>query len=49
MQKKNFTYSSVFKPYSDVLKIYSDVFLQKNFVTGLGGPIVAFLNPIVKF
>ena len=27
--KKNFTYSSVFKPYSDVLKLYSGVFLKK--------------------
>ena len=32
--KRNFTYSSVFKPYSDVLKPYNGVFLQKkNFVS----------------
>ena len=33
MQKKKFTYSSVFKPYSDVLKPYSGVFLQKIFIS----------------
>ena len=48
--QKNFTYSGVFKPYSDVLKLYSGVFLQNFFIsTGLGGPIVAFLSPIVTF
>ena len=31
--KKNFTYSSVFKPYSDVLKPYNGVFPQKFFLS----------------
>ena len=46
MQKKNFTYSGVFKPYSDVLKPYSDVFLQKKFLsTRLRGPYSGVFKP----
>ena len=43
--KKNFTYSSVFKPYSDVLKIYSDVFLQKIFCNRFMGPYSGVFKP----
>ena len=44
--KKNFTYSSVFKPYSDVLKIYSDVFLKIFFVSNrFRGPYSGVFKP----
>ena len=43
--KKNFTYSSVFKPYSDVLKIYSDIFLQKIFCNRFRGPYSGVFKP----
>ena len=51
--KKNFTYSSVFKPYSDVLKPYSGIFLQKKFISirfrepysGVFNPYSDVLNP----